>query len=71
MTMTMRVHVERLVLDPRALTPEQLPHFRAALSEALARPHSSTVVPPPRPFDPVIRLAERTATAIQQHVVRR
>jgi hypothetical protein len=68
--MTIRVHIERLVLDPRALAPEQVPRFHAALTEALGRLHAPPAEPAPRPRDPVVRLADRTAAAIHQRVVR-
>jgi hypothetical protein len=69
--MTMRVHIERLVLDARTFAPEQVPRFRAALGEALGRLRSSTAERTPRPRDVVVRLAERTAMAIQQRVAHR
>ena len=70
--MTIRVHIERLVLDPRALEPRQVPQFRIALVEALGRlqaPVSKDAPPPAR--DRVGRLAERTAQAINRQMVRR
>jgi hypothetical protein len=69
--MTLRVHIDRLVVDPGTLTADQVPRFRAALTEALGRLHSPLAEPAPRPRDPVARLAERTANAIHQRVVRR
>ena len=69
--MTIRVHIERLVVDPRALAADQVPAFRIALGEALGRLHSPPAEPPPRPRDAVGRLAERTARGIYQHVVPR
>ena len=69
--MTMRVHIERLVLYRNALSSEQLPRFRAALAVALERLHSPNSEPAPGQRDAVTRLAERTATAIHRHVVRR
>ena len=69
--MTIRLHIERLVVDPRTLTAQQVPRFQVALAEALGRLHNPPAEPPPRPRDAVGRLAERTAHAIHQHVVRR
>jgi hypothetical protein len=69
--MTIRLHIERLVIDPRTLVPEHVPRFRAALAEALGRLHSPPAEPAPRPRDAVARLAERTAQSIHQRVVRR
>jgi hypothetical protein len=68
--MTIRVHIERLVVDPRTLAPEQVPRFRAALAEALGRLHSPPTETAPRPRDAVARLAERTALSIHQRVAR-
>jgi hypothetical protein len=69
--MTMRVHIERLVLDPRTLAPAQVPRFQTELAAALQRLHAPPAELPRLPRDPVARLAERTAAAIHQHVVRR
>jgi hypothetical protein len=65
---TIRVHIERLVVDPRTLAPQQVPRFRAELTEALGRLHSPPAEPVPRPRDTVARLAERTAQTILQNV---
>jgi hypothetical protein len=69
--MTIRVHIDRLVVDPGTLAAEQVPRFRAALTEALGRLHSPPAEPARRPRDAVARLAERAANAIHQRVVRR
>jgi len=57
--MTMRVHIERLVLYRNALSSEQLPRFRAALAVALERLHSPNSEPAPRPLDAIARLVAR------------
>jgi len=69
--MTIRVHIERLVVDRRTLAPEQVPRFQVALTEALGRLHNPPAEPAQRPRDAVGRLAERTALTIHQRVVRR
>jgi len=68
--MMIRVHIERLVVDPRALAPEQMPRFQEALAEALGRLHAPPLEPAPRPRDAVDRLAQRTALAIHNRMVR-
>jgi hypothetical protein len=68
--MMIRVHIERLVVDPQAMTPEQVPRFRLALADALGRLHAPRPEPAPRPRDAVGRLAERTALAIHNRVIR-
>jgi hypothetical protein len=69
--MTIRLHIEHLIVDPRALPAAQVPQFQAALTEALGRLHTPPPEPVPRPRDALGRLAERTAHAIHQRVVRR
>jgi hypothetical protein len=68
--MTLRLHIERLVADRRALAPEHVERFRAALTEALGRLHvpAAEVRPPSR--DAVTRLAERVASTIHRQMGR-
>jgi hypothetical protein len=64
--MTLRLHIERLVVDPAALQPGQVVQFRAALTQALGELHTPALHPPPQPRDAVGRLAARTAASIFQ-----
>jgi hypothetical protein len=68
--MTIKLHIERLVVDRGALAPDQVGRFQVALAEALGRLHAPPAEPAPRPRDAVGRLAERTAQAIHNSVVR-
>lgn len=69
--MTVRVHIERLVVDPRALAPDQVPHFQTALGVALGQLQVPVSEREPPPRDDVGRLAQRTARAIDRQMVRR
>jgi hypothetical protein len=66
--MTVRIHIDRLVVDPGALTRDEALAFRAALASELTllRNPSRDVVP--EPHDAVGRLARRTAAAIHDRM---
>jgi hypothetical protein len=68
--MTIKLHIERLVVDRGALAPEQVGRFQVALAEALGRLHKPPAEPAPRPRDAVGRLAQRTAQAIHNRMAR-
>lgn len=68
--MTIKLHIERLVVDRGALAPDQVGRFQVALGEALGRLRAPSAEPAPRPRDAVGRLAERTAQAIHNRVGR-
>ncbi|TDH62142.1 hypothetical protein E2C06_13290 [Dankookia rubra] len=67
--MTLRVHIERLVVDARALPAAQVQAFRAALAAELAGGGRRGDRAGP-PADPVARLAGRTADAIRRRMAR-
>ena len=69
--MTVKVHIERLVVDPGVITRSEAPLF----GEALARELTYLRDPPPEPrapaADPIARLVRRTASAIHDRLPRR
>lgn len=68
--MTIRLHIERLIIDPKAMSPDQTPQFHDALVQALTRLHAPTTDTPKAPRDAVGRLAETTARAIHNRILR-
>ena len=68
--MTIKLNIERLVVDRDALAPDQVARFQIALADALGRLHAPPAEPAPRPRDALGRLAQRTAQAIHNRMAR-
>jgi hypothetical protein len=67
--MTLRVHIERLVVDVRALPAARVPAFRAALAAELAGNRQRGLSSRPHPPDDAIAaLARRAADAIRRRM---
>ena len=68
--MTVRIHIDRLVVDPDTLSRRQVPAFRAALARELdlhMNPGNQLLQPP---RDTVAQLARQTAIAIHARIGR-
>ncbi len=62
--MTVRIHIDRLIVDAGAFSRDEAPAFRAALVSELNRLRNPPRERVPAPSSAVARLARQTAVAI-------